>query len=165
MDTLYRDVSIYASCDKDPVLRTSRLTLAGHSALLASYLGELSVCDGCEGSLAIIIADEDRDTVRAALGKVVSVSGVTVIKGKAIQASALKLNKHFVFCQILLKRNLCQRGSDSVKVQRKRFRQEHSNQRTWKLTGKRPQHRHPHTWRRQRNPGATLLFWLRWTCR
>ena len=122
MDTLYRDVSIFASCDKDPVLRTSRLTLAGHSALLASYLGELTVCDGCEGSLAIIIADEDRDTVRAALSKVVSVSGVTVIKGITIQASAQELNNHFVFCQILLERNLCQRGWDSVTPHRKRFR-------------------------------------------
>ena len=82
MDTLYRDVSIFASGDKDPVVRTSRLTLAGHSALLACLLRELSVCDGCEASLAIIIADEDRDTVRAALSKVVSVSGVTVIRGR-----------------------------------------------------------------------------------
>ena len=97
MDSLYRDVSIFASCDKDPVLRTSRLTLAGHSAVLASYLRGLSVCDGCEGSLAIIIADEDRDTVRAALSKVVSVSGMTVIKGIWIQDSALELNNHYVF--------------------------------------------------------------------
>ena len=84
MDTLYRDVAIYASGDKDPVVRTSRLTLAGHSARLASLLRELSVCDGCEASLAIIIADEDRDTVRAALSKVVSVSGVTVIRGNKV---------------------------------------------------------------------------------
>ena len=84
MDTMYKDVAIYASCDKDPVLRTSRLTLGGHSALLASLLRSLSVCDGCEASLAIIIADEDRDTVRAALGKVISGSGVTVIRGNVI---------------------------------------------------------------------------------
>ena len=90
MDSLYRDVSIYASGDKDPVVRTSRLTLAGHSALLASLLRELSVCDGCEASLAIIIADEDRDTVRAALSKVVSVSGVTVIRGNMIHSVKLK---------------------------------------------------------------------------
>ena len=80
-DTLSRDVSIYASGDKSPVLRTSRLTLGGHSKLLASLLRSLSVCDGCDATLAIIIAEEDRDTVRAALGKVVGVSGVTVIKG------------------------------------------------------------------------------------
>ena len=78
---LYTDVAIFASCDRDPVVRTSRLTLGGHSALLTSLLRSLSVCDGCEGSLAVIIADEDRDTVRAALSKVVSAPGVTVIKG------------------------------------------------------------------------------------
>ena len=77
-----RDVMIYA--DKDPVMRTSRLTLGGHSSLLASLLRSLSVCDGCDATVAIIIADEDRDTVRAALSKVVSVSGVTVIKGNVI---------------------------------------------------------------------------------
>ena len=100
MDTLYRDVAIYASSDKDPVLRTSRLTLGGHSALLASLLRSLSVCDGCEASLAIIIADEDRDTVRAALSKVVSVSGVTVIRGNVIRIHLLEFKCNFMF-QIL----------------------------------------------------------------
>ena len=69
MDTLYRDVAIYASSDKDPVLRTSRLALGGHSSLLASLLRSLKVCDRCEASLSIIIAEEDRDTVRTALSK------------------------------------------------------------------------------------------------
>ena len=86
MDT--RDVTIYA--DKDPVLRTSRLTLGGHSKLLASLLRSLSVCDGCDASLSIIIAEEDRDTVRAALSKVVSVSGMTVIKGDIIRIHMLE---------------------------------------------------------------------------
>ena len=98
MDT--RDVTIYA--DKDPVLRTSRLTLGGHSKLLASLLRSLSVCDGCDASLSIIIAEEDRDTVRAALSKVVSVSGVTVIKGNVnvIRIHILEFKKNIMF-QIL----------------------------------------------------------------
>ena len=100
LDDMYRDVAIYASCDKDPVLRTSRLTLGGHSALLASLLRSLSVCDGCEASLAIIIADEDRDTVRAALSKVVSVSGGTVIRGNVIRIRLLKFKCNLMF-QIL----------------------------------------------------------------
>ena len=72
------------------MLRTSRLALGGYSSLLASLLRSLKVCDGCEASLSIIIAEEDRDTVRTALSKVVSVSGMTVIKGNIIRIHILE---------------------------------------------------------------------------
>ena len=79
------DIAIY--CGQDPVFTISCLEVSAKSPLIRQLLRTLNLCDGCDGcnsQLSIIFAEEDRDTVVAAMSQMTHFkkNGLTIIRGK-----------------------------------------------------------------------------------
>ena len=80
---LSRDVHVFVTGRKDPLLATSRIELSTASSMMRDIFLGLKVCDGCKEPMSIIIADEEEKVVTAAFSKVLRKrGGLTIIQGK-----------------------------------------------------------------------------------
>ena len=63
------DVKIYVESRREHVYSISRLELASKSRFLSSLLGSVSLCDGCQESVALVVTGYTSEDVMAALGQ------------------------------------------------------------------------------------------------
>ena len=76
-------VNIYSKETKVPVFTISCLELSAKSPALRELLLNLNMCDECQSPVSIIFADEDQQTVVAAMSQMTHFkkSGLSIIQG------------------------------------------------------------------------------------